>query len=249
MVDHQSPARGKAIQDTVGYYGHTLDWLTAHHADFAAKSDHDLAADDRVNAIWKLAGESLAHSVALVGLLELGYTAQTWPAMRAVHEANRLLAAVTDPHEERIVNRWLTDKEVKQADARAAETRQVQRIAQEMREAGVDPIDENVGDATRQIYRGMSRAAHHQRSVVDESVDHDARTFVYGPDPDEARRLAYAIYAGALIHEVLLVVGDALSALWGPPFYSDHLVPMLRQMEKLLDMLDFIEVARRIGFA
>lgn len=247
MSSEPEPVSSDAIRDTLVFYRQTLEWLIAHHARFAAVSKHDLSADERANAMWKLSGESLSHAMALVALLELGYTAQAWPAMRAVHEANRLLIAVSDPEEERITGRWLADKEVKQAEARAAEQRQVQRIAEQMREAGVEPIDENVDQATRGIYKGMSRAAHHQRSVVDESVDHDARTFVYGPDPREDNRLAYTIYAGALIHEVLLIVGDSLGAMWGPAFYSEHLAPMLGRMEQTLKALDFYEFARRIG--
>jgi len=40
-------------------------------------------------------------------------------------------------------------------------------------------------------------------------------------------RLEYVVSAAGLIQEVLLLVGDALSCLWGPAFYQDHLVPML----------------------
>jgi hypothetical protein len=51
----------------------------------------------------------------------------------------------------------------------------------------------------------------------------------YGTDPDPARRLEFAFFAGAMIHEVLLKVGDALCALWGrPAFFVEHLQPMLR---------------------
>jgi hypothetical protein len=52
-----------------------------------------------VNAIWKLGGESLAHCRALLDMLRDGYTGQTWPTMRAIHESNRLLGAVVDPEE------------------------------------------------------------------------------------------------------------------------------------------------------
>jgi hypothetical protein len=227
-----------AIASTLEFYRDTLRWLEGHHTQYAQKTTHDLSADDRRNAIWKLSGESIAHATGLVALLEQGFTGQSWPAMRAVHEANRLLIAVNDLQEERIPRRWLADQEVKQAEARAAEQRQVARIAEEMRAAGVPPLTEDVEQFTRQIYRGMSRTAHHRRSVVDESVDPGARTFIYGPDPRPDRRLAYAIYAGSLLHEVLLHVGDGLTVLWGPAFYPEHLVPMLRNFEGTLALLD-----------
>jgi hypothetical protein len=166
--------------------------------------------------------------------------------MRAVHEADRLPAAVTDPHEERIALRWLTDQAVKQAEAGAAEQRQTARIAEEMRAAGQRPLAEDIEQSSQQIYRGMSHAAH-RRSVVDESVDHDARTLIYGPDPRPDRRLAYAIYAGALVHEVLLLVGDALSTLSGLAFYQERLVPMLGRFQQTLAGLEIYYAIRRTG--
>jgi hypothetical protein len=237
-----------AIASTLRFYAETLEWLAGHHAQFAENTTHDLAAAERANAMWKLSGESIAHAMALLRLLEHGFTGQAWPAMRAVHEAVRLLVAVTDAHEERIPRRWLADQQVKQEEARAAEQRSVARIAQEMRTAGFDPSSDDVESFTRQIYRGMSRAAHHQRSVVDEAIDHKARTFVYGADPRPDRRLAYAIFAGALVREVLLHVGEALNVLWGPPtFYFEHLGPMLERFDLTLQALDAYNFVRRTG--
>lgn len=238
-----------ALASTLRFYRETLDWLAGYHADYGRVSTHDLAADDPRNAIWKLSGEAISQAVALVELLAQGFTGQTWPAMRAVHEADRLLVAVTDPNAARISRRWLVDQEVKQSEARKAEQRQAERLAEEMRSAGRQPIAEDVAQFSRQIYGGMSRAAHHRRSVVDESVDHQQRTFIYGSDPRPERRLAYALYAGALIHEVMLLVGDALSALWGPTFYQERLVPMLRRFEETLTALERFSVIRLDGLA
>jgi hypothetical protein len=53
-------------------------------------------------------------------------------------------------------------------------------------------------------------------------------------DPRIGKRLQYVVSAAGLIEEVLLLVGDALSCLWGPTFYQDHLVPMLRRYEARL---------------
>jgi hypothetical protein len=238
----------KAAEAALQFFGQTLDWLEGHHSHWAEVTTHDLDADERVNAIWKLSGESLAHARAYIGMLEGGYTAQTWPTMRAIHEANRLLGAVVDPEEERIAMRWLADQEVKQSEARAAEEREAQRIAEQMKEAGLDPPAVDVAGLSRTIYSGMSNAAHHRRSVVDESVDAKARTMTYGTDPDPARRLEFAIFAGAMIHEVLLKVGDALCALWGDPgFFVDHLQPMLRRFEEMVEALEIIETAKRFG--
>jgi hypothetical protein len=51
------------------------------------------------------------------------------------------------------------------------------------------------------------------------------------------------------VHEVTLLVGGAMAQLYGPGFYAEHLAPMLRQLETVLEMVDFVGVAGRMGFA
>jgi len=237
------------LSQTLTYYGETVDWLVHHHSRYAEVTTHDLDADLRVNAVWKLGGESLALTGPLVRLLIDGYTGQTWPTMRAIHESNRLLVAVTDPQEERIVRRWLADKEVKQAEARQAEERGAKRIAEEMRKAGLDTDVDSIGALARTIYAGMSKAVHHRRSFVDEGVDPEQRTMIYGPDPRLDRRIEYTVYAGSLVQEVLLEVGDSLCFLWGreSDFYGVHLTPMIEQMATVLDALNFVHATGRLG--
>lgn len=237
----------RLIDETLSFYEQSLGWLSSHHASWAVRTVGDLSEEERDNAVWKLSGQSIAHGFALVELLRLRYTSQTWPLMRAIHEVDRLLIAVTDTEEERIPRRWLRNQEVKQSEARQAERRQRDRIAAQMAEAGLSTELAQVDEFSQQVYRGMSRAAHHRREAVDEAVDHEARTMVYGPDPRADRVLAFVIFAGALIHEVVLLAGDALAYLWGPAFYPEHLQPMLRSVEEMLAALDVIDVARDFG--
>jgi hypothetical protein len=183
---------------------------------------------------------------ALVDLLDGGYTTQTFPMMRSIHESNRLLSAVADVEEEEIAERWIADKEVKQSEAREAEQRQADRIAEQMKAAGVE-LPPEVQQPTRMVYRGLSKAAHHQRSVVDEAIDFDARAMIYGPDPRTARRVEFVIFAGTLIQEVLLKVGDALCVLWGPGFHDGHLRPMLERFQEMLDVLEVVDAARNLA--
>jgi hypothetical protein len=236
----------RLIAETLKFYRETVGWLEQHHAEYARKAELDLVGNDRPSAIWKLAGESIGAARALVDLLDAGYTTQTFPMMRSIHESNRLLSAVADLEEEEIAERWLADKEVKQSEAREAEQRQADRIAEQMKAAGVEPPPE-VQQLTRTVYRGLSKAAHHQRSVVDEAIDFEAGAMIYGPDPRTARRLEFVIFAGTLIQEVLLKVGDALCVLWGPGFYDRHLRPMLQRFREMLDVLEVIDAARRVG--
>ena len=69
----------KATEEALGFYGETLDWLEQHHAHFGRTAIDDLGAPERINAIWKLSGQSLALARALLALLQDGYTGQTWP--------------------------------------------------------------------------------------------------------------------------------------------------------------------------
>jgi hypothetical protein len=237
------------VESTLGFYRQTLDWLADRHATLGHRSTHDLNADERWNAVWKLSGQALAHTYALLDLLRAGYTGQTWALMRSIHEVDRLLVAVCNPDEERIPRRWLADQKVTQAEARASEQSEAQTIAAQMREAGVEPVTEDVAQFSQQIYAGMSKAAHHRRSIVDEAIDSERRTMIYGPDPRWDRRVAYTVYAGALVQEVTLLVGGAMGQLYGPGFYAEQLAPMLRQLETVLEMVDFIDVAGHMGFA
>jgi hypothetical protein len=243
--DKPSPAR--ITQVTLGFHRDTLDWLSQHHADCAARTDHHLAANERENAVWKLSGQAIAYAYALVELLDRGYTGQTWALMRAVHEVDRLLVAALDDQEERIVRRWLEDKEVKQNDARMAEQRQAERIDEQRTEAGEEPLGVDPGELSREIYSGLSAAAHHRRSVVDEGIDHQNRTMIYGPDPRDSVRLDFTAFAGQLIHEVLITVGGALSYLGGPTFRPQHLQPMLDRFDEALKALDAYELLKRLG--
>jgi hypothetical protein len=243
--DRPSPARITEV--TLGFYRDTLDWLSQHHADAAARTDHDLAANERENAVWKLSGQAIAYAYALVELLERGYTGQTWALMRAIHEVDRLLLAALNDEEERIVRRWLENKEVKQSEARKSEQRHARRINEQLTEAGEEPLGVDPGELSREIYSGLSAAAHHRRSIVDEGIDHKNRTMIYGPDPRDRERLDFTAFAGQLIHEVLIAVGGALSYLGGPAFRPQQLQPMLDQFEEALKALDAYELLKRLG--
>jgi DNA-binding PadR family transcriptional regulator len=86
----------RLIAETLKFYRETVGWLEQHHAEYARKAELDLVGNDRPSAIWKLAGESIGAARALVDLLDAGYTTQTFPMMRSIHESNRLLSAVAD---------------------------------------------------------------------------------------------------------------------------------------------------------
>jgi hypothetical protein len=108
------------VGSTLGFYRQTLDWLVHHDANLGTDSSHNLDAAERRNAVWKLSGQAVAHTYALLELLQAGYTGQTWALMRSIHEVDRLLVAVCNPDEERIHAAGSPDQKVTQAQARAS---------------------------------------------------------------------------------------------------------------------------------
>jgi hypothetical protein len=80
---------------------------------------------------------------------------------------------------------------VKQSEARAAEEREAQRIAEQMKEAGLDPPAVDVAGLSRTIYSGSARA-----TTADHARCHDPRpvgALAVDPQRVEAR------YAGTRI--------------------------------------------------
>ena len=59
-----------------------------------------------------MAGRSLSLGRAVLPILATGYTSQPVPILRAMHEANRLLATFLDPDEESLLRRWLADQAI-----------------------------------------------------------------------------------------------------------------------------------------
>ena len=61
----------------------------------------------------------------------------------------------------------------------------------------------------------LSEGTHHQRSVMAESMAPVLRRFTYGPHLDARNRASYVDYAGELLEEVIIVVGDAFADILG----------------------------------
>jgi hypothetical protein len=75
---------------------------------------------------------------------------------------------------------------------------------------------------TRQIYDVLSRIAHTRRSGTTDAVAAELRTMATGPHPDPAIRADYVEYAGHVIEEGVLIVGDALGRFYGPGWFAEH---------------------------
>ncbi|HEX2071190.1 MAG TPA: hypothetical protein VHF90_06030 [Thermoleophilaceae bacterium] len=249
-LDPEPERSQKAIASTLDFYRDAIGWLADRHATWGIDTPPGIDSEDREPAVWKVAGDVIAQATALVDQLEDGYTQQTLPLIRSIHEGSRLVAVLANPEEDAILRSWLANKEIKQSELRKAQEREAKRVAAEMREAGIDPGNiENVAELSRTIYGRLSKGPHHYRQVVDEAVDFEARTMVYGPDPRIHRRVDYLAAVGPILQEVLLLVGDALSFLYGPNsgFYVEQLRPMAKRMEEVVETFDQLYVTGVIG--
>jgi hypothetical protein len=59
------------------------------------------------------------------------------------------------------------------------------------------------------------------------------RTFAYGPHPDPERRAGHVTFAGELLEEVVLVVGDAFRDIIGGDFYARAVQPIQATMVRV----------------
>jgi hypothetical protein len=102
-----------------------------------------------------------------------------------------------------------------------------------MAEAGVEPEGGDVVALGRQIYSVLSEGSHHQRSVMAESMAPALRLFAYGPHPDASNRAIHVEYAGELLEEVIIVVGDALADILGRDFYAQRIRPLQEALARV----------------
>lgn len=226
----------ETVKMMLSTYREILQMLTQFHAEYAIEASYYLDEDERCGAVWKLSGQSLAHAMTLIELLDQGYTLQTWPVLKAIHEANTLLAAVVDEKEDHLLQLWLESKEIPQKEARIAMERMQSQGSKELKTAGlkVDGIDV----ARLKIYKALCERAHHRRSIVDQAVDYENRTMIYGPDPRVDFRFRYAKIAGVQVAEVLLLVGLGLAFLYGRDFYKRLVEPAHEMYSVFLGVVD-----------
>lgn len=226
----------QAVEDKVlELYGSLITFLAENHARLGKVTSGDLSASESWNACWKMSGYILGLQNAVMALLQARLVRQAWPMFRAVHEAHRLLAAMLA--DEAFAQKWLADREIKQSEARKVEEAHALEMQVHMRDAGIE-IEGDIGSATRELYGRLSDGAHHRRSVVDEAVNHEARILAYGPEPDPRKRMTSVAYAGSLLYETGLHVGDALgqmiksASLYEGPFFIEEVKPQLDVLQE-----------------
>ena len=66
-----------------------------------------------------------------------------------------------------------------------------------------------------------------------ESMAPALRRFAYGPHPDARNRAIYVEYAGELLEEVIIVVGDAFADILGRGFYIKRVRPLQEELARI----------------
>jgi hypothetical protein len=216
----------EGIDAHLAAYRHVVDSLIHTHEEIAERSDIDLEAETRWVATWELSGRCLAVSRVLLHDLQGGFAAEAVGTLRALHEAVQLLSALAFHLEDDAARCWLAGEWIRPKDARKIQGRKQELALERMAEAGIEPEGGDIMALGQEIYSHMSESAHHQRGGFRESVAVALRRFAYGPHPDPTVRAAWVDYAGELLEEVTLVVGDAFADMVGREYMLEYVRPL-----------------------
>jgi hypothetical protein len=222
-----------SISRHIAVYQAAVDALIAVHRTLADDTDIELGANTRWAAVWEMSGRCLAISNVLLHDLRGGFASEAIGTLRALHEASQLLSALSFHEEEDVVRRWLVGEYVRPREARDVQRRKQELALEQMTEAGVEPEGGDIVDLGRQIYSLLSEGSHHQRSVMAESMAPALRRFAYGPHPDARNRASQVDYAGELLEEVIIVVGDSLADILGREFYVQEVRPLQEALARV----------------
>lgn len=226
QAEHFDAELQPRIDTHIAVYQETVNALIVVHRALADETDIELGADTRWAAIWEMSGRCLAISNVLLHDLRGGFASEGIGSLRALHEASQLLSALSFHEEEEVVRRWLAGEFIRPREARDVQRRKQALALQRMAEAGVEPEGGDVAELGRDIYSTLSEGSHHQRSVMAESMAPALRRFAYGPHPDARNRASQVDYAGELLEEVIIIVGDAFADILGRDFYVQQVRPL-----------------------
>jgi len=216
-----------------------LDRLDGYHAAVADRSDLDLSFEpgSRPLALWESTAAAIGLSRAFVDLVALGYHAQILPTYRAIHELLGVVSVLDDENEAEFLTSWLADDKVRQHKVRAAATRETERLADPMADAGNDDAPADAGESMKKLYGPLSDISHGRRLAVRTYVSEPLRLAATGPHPDPDQRLAHHELGLLLIEQVVLVVGAALWTLYGGTFYHDRIAPLQDAVQQAAEHL------------
>lgn len=212
-----------------------LDALEAQLDRLAEETDLDLIGDTRPAAVWQMAGRCIGIGRLMLDALAMGYTAELPHLARALHEADRLLAAFEYPSEEPLLRKWLADdghEWVRPKEAREALARIEQMIRDGTGVAGEEAIN-SIEQLNMTIYDQHSRAAHHRRSWVQDAVFPDERKMIRGISDAWIRRAMTTHSMVKVVDESIIFVGSALANFFDTGWYSANVMPLMNSLDSL----------------
>jgi hypothetical protein len=221
------------IDRHIAVYQEAVDVLVSAHRDLADRTDIDIGANTRWAAVWEMSGRCLAISNVLLHDLRGGFASEAIGTLRALHEASQLLSALSFHEDEEVVRRWLAGEWIRPREVRAVQSRKQALALERMAAAGVELEGGDIVELGRQIYSLLSEGSHHQRSVMAESMAPELRRFAYGPHPDPRNRASHVDYAGELLEEVIIIVGDTFADLLGRDFYIEEVRPLQQSLARV----------------
>jgi hypothetical protein len=224
------------IQGHLVTYRMVLDALIEAHQRIADTMDFDIGGRTRWTAVWETSGRCLGLCNCLIAQLQGGFASETVPTLRAIHEADQLLAVLIGPGEEQLLRQWLDDTNyVKVVTARAAAARIEKPYIAELKKRGIE-LEGDQSALSTEIYDVLSKPAHNMRVGFAESVSSELRRFSYGSHPDPRQRAVHVEYAGQLVEEVTLLVGRAFATRFlGRGFYEETIKPLLVAINAVRD--------------
>jgi hypothetical protein len=216
-----------------------LDRLEGLHRYLADETDLELVVHSRGSAVWLLSGRLLGLTEAMWVQVKAGIANEVLVMGRSMHEAARVLGAILDQDEEKLLRLWLGDSEkghyVRPKAARDAAARIETKLIEEMKRLGYEPASEGKSkEMNEQMYDLLSRAAHNRRSACLESVWEPGRKMAYGWQPSVLHRAYYVSWAGHITVEVVHAVGDALAAFFGDDFFTTEMQPLIDRIERVI---------------
>jgi hypothetical protein len=235
MLDRLAPSLSAALQTARD----ALDWLDRSHALVADRSDISLSGDtgSRAQALWESSAAAIGLGRAFVDLVALGYHSQTIPTYRAIFELLGLIGVLGDVHEDEFLAEWLANGEVKQWKVRQAAKRESDRVREHLKADDCTDVVRDAAQLMTSLYRPLSDSSHGRREAVRAYISESLRQAATGAHPSAQERLVTVEGGLLLVEDLVQVVGDALTFLYGGTFFTDHVLPVQETVNSAMETL------------
>jgi hypothetical protein len=235
MLDRLAPSLSAALQTARD----ALDWLDRSHALVADRSDISLSGDtgSRAQALWESSAAAIGLGRAFVDLVALGYHSQTIPTYRAIFELLGLIGVLGDVHEDEFLTEWLANGEVKQWRVRQAAKRESDRVREHLKADDCTDVVRDAAQLMTSLYRPLSDSSHGRREAVRAYISESLRQAATGAHPSAQERLVTVEGGLLLVEDLVQVVGDALTFLYGGTFFTDHVLPVQETVNSAMETL------------